>query len=106
MIYATIPHLLDMCATSIVYKLWTRQDIYENWSKDNHWQLLENKVILDVKNLPLPELVKSRLLPIVKPAGRHFFGFLSVWLSKMTTSEKWLTRGMLSDCLIYTLSEI
>ncbi|GBL89551.1 hypothetical protein AVEN_275272-1, partial [Araneus ventricosus] len=99
MIYATIPHLLDMCATSIVYRLWTRQDIYENWSEDDHWQLLESKVTSDVENLPLPKLVESRLLSIVKPAGRHFFGFFDVWLSKMVTSEKWLTRGMLSDCL-------
>ncbi|KAF8787800.1 uncharacterized protein LOC129972119 [Argiope bruennichi] len=101
MISTNIPSLFNMCATSIVYRLWTHQDIYENWHEEDHWQQLEKKVEQDVKEFiePLPELIQSLVLPLVKPAGRHYFSFLSIWFKKIGANEKWLKKGMLSSCL-------
>ncbi|GBO14311.1 hypothetical protein AVEN_30114-1 [Araneus ventricosus] len=82
MVSFSLQSLLDLCSVRIAYLMWTRQDLTKKFSIEELFDQLVDLVLADVQKLPLPKQVKSRILQIVKPAGKRLLCLMNFWLSK------------------------
>ncbi|CAL1274936.1 unnamed protein product, partial [Larinioides sclopetarius] len=98
----SLQSLVELSAIRIAYLMWTRRDVVKKCSEEELFDELEKVVLADVKSLPLPEQLKSRILTNVKPVGKRLISFLNLWFSKthLENSQKWLTDEMFFECLI------
>ncbi|CAL1294482.1 unnamed protein product [Larinioides sclopetarius] len=103
MLYPFTYSLLDLCSIRIAYLMWTRQNVTKKGFKEEIFDELVDFVLADVRKLPLPFQLKSRILHNVKPAGKRLLRFLDLWRQKTQPRyyrENGLTGEMLFYCLI------
>ncbi|CAL1294477.1 unnamed protein product [Larinioides sclopetarius] len=93
----------NLCSIRIAYLMWTRQNVTKKGLEETVFDELVDFVLADLRKLPLPFQLKSRILHNVKPVGKRLLRFLDLWRQKTQPRnyrENRLTGEMLFYCLI------